>query len=406
MSSKPHSRPLPLFLKPLNEPLFRSLWIANLISNIGTWMQQMGAAWLMASLSGSALMVSLVQTANTLPMFFIAIPAGVWGDIWDKRKVLLFTQVFMALSALALGIMVWFGKVGPWGLIFFVFLMAAGSAMNMPAWQSASSALMKDPSDLPQMASLNNMSFNLGRCIGPAAAGFLFTLVGASWLFLLNAFSFIGVIWVFFKWSRVKEEIDATKSNFWGAFLEGWNACKTSIGFKNILIRSFCFFFFGTAMWSLLPLIAKKILLLEANGFGFMMTSLGVGAVTAAILLPYIRKTHSPTQVVERATLLYLFSSGLLVKSAYFPVACLLLVACGMAWAAMVSQLNSAAQMVFPIKIRSRALSLYFFVFYFALAIGSVVFGKIAELLGIPLALWLASLGLFISLPLLKKVKI
>lgn len=406
MSSDSRSRPLPLFLKPLNEPLFRSLWVANLISNIGTWMQQMGGAWLMASVSGSAMMVSLVQTANTLPMFFIAIPAGVWGDIWDKRKVLLFTQVFMALAALLFGIMAYLGKVGPWAIVFFVFLMAIGNAMNMPAWQSAVSGLMKDPKDLPQMASLNNMSFNLGRCIGPAIAGFLFNLVGASWLFLLNAFSFIGVIWVFIKWSKMKEEEMTISSSFWHALKEGWNACKTSIGFKHILIRSFSFFFFGTAMWSLLPLIAKDLLHLDANGFGFMMTSLGVGAVTAAVLLPQFRKTHSPTKVVEHASLVYVFASALLVKSTYFPIACLLLVACGMAWAAMVSQLNSAAQMVFPLKIRSRALSIYFVVFYFALAFGSVVFGKIAEHSGVPTSLWLASFGLFVTVPLLKKVQI
>ncbi len=397
---------LPLFLMPLREPRFRSLWTANLISNIGTWMQQMGASWLMASLTSSAMMVSLVQTANTIPMFFIAIPAGVFADLNDKRKVLLFSQTFMAMAAFLLGVMVYYDKVGPWELLFFVFLLAMGSAMNMPAWQSAVSALMKDPLDLPQMASLNNMSFNLGRSVGPALAGFLFAWMGAAWLFLINAASFIGVIWVFVKWSREKRTEEPAQGTFWAALNEGFQICRSSQRFKFILIRSFSFFFFGTSLWSLLPLIARDVLRQTSSGFGFMMACLGVGAVIAAILLPYFRQKRDPTQVIEFSTFVFAVSSSIVAKSGNYALTCFVLVACGMTWAAMVSQLNAAAQVTFPMQVRSRALAIYFVVFYFALGIGSLVFGKIAEMTSVQMAIWIASGGLLASLPILRKVRL
>ena len=174
---------------PLGEPLFRSLWIAAVVSYTGTWMQNVGAGWLMTQLSSSPLMVSLVQAAAAIPVFLVVLPAGALADMVDRRRLLLFTQSWMIVAAVALGILTLFNAVSPWMLLVFTFVMGLGAVMNDPAWQAITPEVVS-PARHASAVALNSAGFNVARAVGPALGGVVVASVGSGWSFLLNAASF------------------------------------------------------------------------------------------------------------------------------------------------------------------------------------------------------------------------
>src|SRR5579871_6258853 len=192
-------------LAPLREPLFRSLWIAAVVSYTGTWMQNVGAGWLMTELTTSPLVVSLVQAAAAVPVFLVVLPAGALADMVDRRRLLLFTQSWMVLAAVALGILTQFRAVTPWMLLVFTFLMGVGAVMNDPAWQAITPDVISPPRHASAVA-LNSAGFNVARAVGPALGGIVVAAAGAGWSFLLNAASFFGVVYFLYKWKRVPPE--------------------------------------------------------------------------------------------------------------------------------------------------------------------------------------------------------
>jgi len=178
---------------PLQEPLFRSLWIAAVVSYTGSWMQSVGAGWLMTELTTSPLMVSLVQAAVAVPVFLVVLPAGALADMVDRRRFLLFTQGWMVVAAAALGALTLWHAVGPWTLLVFTFLLGAGAVMNDPAWQAITPEIVSPPRHASAVA-LNSVGFNVARAVGPALGGMVVAAAGSGWSFLLNAASFFGVI--------------------------------------------------------------------------------------------------------------------------------------------------------------------------------------------------------------------
>src|SRR5579864_1307031 len=186
---------------PLGEPLFRSLWIAAVISYTGTWMQNVGAGWLMTQLTTSPLMVSLVQAAAAVPVFLVVLPAGALADMVDRRRLLLFTQGWMVVAAAALGVLTLFHAVTPWTLLAFTFLLGAGAVMNDPAWQAITPEIIS-PRRHAAAVALNSAGFNVARAVGPALGGIVVAAAGSGWSFLLNAASFFGVILFLYTWKR------------------------------------------------------------------------------------------------------------------------------------------------------------------------------------------------------------
>lgn len=180
------------FWKPLIDPFFRLLWITNVVSLVGTWMHEVGAAWLMTSLTLSPFMIAMVQTATTLPFFLLAFPAGALADIVDRRRLLIFTQIVMLASALSLGIITVFGKTSPIMLLVFTFILSMGAAINTPAWQSIIPELVPRK-DLASAITLGSVAFNIARVAGPALGGFIVAAFGPGITFLLNAVSFPGL---------------------------------------------------------------------------------------------------------------------------------------------------------------------------------------------------------------------
>lgn len=245
---------------PLRHRAFAVLWVATVVSNVGTWMNDVGAGWLMASLAPSPVMVALIQTATALPMFLFALPAGALADILDRRRLLLAVQAAMAVTALALGLSVLWGGMTPALLLLFTFALGTGAALVAPAWQAVVPGLVPRAA-LTQAVALNSLGVNLSRAIGPALGGAVLASLGAAWPFLLNAASFAGVIAALLWWRpppaptrRLPPEGLAE------AMLGGLRYAAASPPLKATLVRAVLFFLFASAYWALLPLIVRQTL--------------------------------------------------------------------------------------------------------------------------------------------------
>ena len=234
-------------LGPLYEPLFRSLWIAAVISYIGTWMQNVGAGWMMASLTMSPLMVGLVQAANSIAVFLVVLPAGAIADVVDRRKLLLVTQIWMVLAAAALGILAIAGLVTPALLLLFTFLMGFGAVLNDPAWQAITPEVVSRENFAAGIA-LNSAGFNVARAIGPALGGLVIFAAGSGVAFLLNAVSFFGVILFLYRWKCQPGRTSLSVSHALDTMFEGFRHMRGSRTTRAVLVRSAVFSISASAL--------------------------------------------------------------------------------------------------------------------------------------------------------------
>ena len=248
---------------PLGEPLFRSLWMASVISYTGTWMQNVGTGWLMTQMTLNPLMIGLVQTAAALPVFLVILPAGALADMVDRRRFLLRTQAWMVLASATLGVLTLTGSVRPWMLLLFTFLLGLGSVMNDPAWQAITPELVPTAQHASAVA-LNSAGFNVARAVGPALGGVIVAAVGCGTTFLLNALSFFGVIVFLYRWRRTVET-PAKARHVWSAVGDGFAYVRESGLAKSILLRTGTFSVAAVAMLALLPIIARPF---GARGYG------------------------------------------------------------------------------------------------------------------------------------------
>ncbi len=388
---------------PLTHPLFRALWIASVASNIGTWMQNVGAGWLMTELSMSPLYVALIQTATSLPVFLLGVPAGAAADIFDRRRLLIFTQAFMTVAAGLLGWLTLIGKATPIVLLLTTFALGIGSTLNNPAWQAIVPELVPRR-ELPQAISLNSVGFNLARAVGPAIAGFLIAAFNPAAVFLLNALSFVGVIVVLFVWKRPVHAHDSSEDeSIISATWAGLRYVRYSPGIRAVLVRSGSFIIGGSAIWSILPILTRNELKGSATGYGLLLGCLGAGAVVGAGLLAKFRMRFSPDQLVVFAGALWGLVTIALGGLKSFPLAAIVMVAAGVAWVSEMSSFNVAAQTVLPAWVRARALAVYLLVFQGGMALASMVWGVVAEHFGTRQAFYAAGVTCLLSLPLVKR---
>jgi len=384
---------------PFENPLFRALWFAALGSNMGAWMQNVGAAWLMASLSPSPLQVALVQTATYLPVFLIGLPAGAIADVFDRRKVLLFTQGWMSVSAALLALFTWLDWTGPNLLLLFTFALGAGNALNAPAWQSLIPELVPRE-QLPTAIALNSVGFNIARAIGPALGGLVVSFLTPAANFTLNAFSFVGVLVVVYAWKRKSKGRQEKSERVVNAIMAGVRYVRYAPELHPVLLRSFLFVIPASAIWSMLPLFARDELGLGGLGYGLMLGALGVGSVAFAAVLPRLRARWSSDQLVAAC----MVGFGLVNLAMYalnsFVIVLLVLFAGGACWISITSTFNTVAQKSLPNWVRARGLSVYIFLFQGGMALGSTIWGGVAEHGGVRLAILFAALSLLVLAPL------
>ncbi len=382
---------LPSALLPLRHPAFRLLWLANLCSNTGMWMQNTGAGWMMTSLAPSPLMVSMVQVASLLPVFLLALPAGALADIVDRRHYLIAAQAWIAAAGTILALLAWQGALGPWGLVALTFAIGAGTAMNSPAW-SATTPEVVPRADLASAIVLNGIGFNITRAIGPAIGGFTVASAGPEATFALNAFSFMVVIVALLFWKREAPRAGLPKEHFLSAIRAGIGFTRNSPVLRATILRGFMFFLFAAAVWGLLPLLVRQQLHLGPEWLGLMLASMGVGAVGAGFVLPSLRSTLDRNGTVTGAAVLGGVALVLLGQAHHWSVGVLAMFLYGVAWITGASTLQASAQLSVPGWVRARAIGIYQFATFGGLTFGSALSGWGGEVLGIGWALALSGL--------------
>ncbi len=393
MAVATNTTPIRGALTPLSYSLFRWLWIASIASNVGTWMQNVGAAWLMTSLAPSALQVALVQTATNLPVFLLGVPAGAFADLFDRRKVLLVTQGWMLGAAAVLGVLTLAHETGPWVLLLLTFALGLGATMNGPAWQAIMPELVPR-SDLAAAIALNSVGFNLARAVGPALGGLVVSFISPGAAFILNAVSFVGVMIVLYLWPRTPEILSSNPESVSSAIWAGFRYVRFASEIHAVLIRSGVFVISASALWSILPLVAKVELHSESSGYGVLLGCLGVGSIFGAMVLTRLRYTvRSEILVTGSIAIFGLVNLSLAYLQSFWAVA-LSLLAGGMAWMAVNSTLNTVAQTALPAWVRARALGVYLLVFQGAMALGSVIWGEVASHVGLRSTLLIAGIAL------------
>jgi MFS family permease len=381
---------LPAALLPLATPIFRWIWIAAMASNVGTWMQNVGAAWMMATLSASPLLIALVQTATTLPVFLLAGPAGAIADIVDRRKLLLWTQGWMLAAAAVLGVLTVAGRTGPVTLLLLTFALGLGSTMNGPAWQATIPQLV--PRDqLASAIALNSVQFNIARAIGPALGGLIISIWNPGIAFVLNAVSFLGVMFVLWAWKGEPLEHSDRGENVVSAMWAGFRYVRHSPELHAIFVRSGLFVLAASALWALLPVVAKQELRSSSSGYGILLGCLGVGSVVGAGFFSRLRGTYNADSIILAGTIVYAAATFALGYLNQFGLLALAMLGGGVAWMTVMSTFNVSAQIALPAWVRARALSFYILVFQGSLAIGSWMWGEIATHVGPRLTLGLSA---------------
>jgi len=377
-------------LGPLHEPLFRTLWLAAVVSYTGSWMQNVGAGWLMTSLTMSPLMVGLVQAAGSIAVFLVVLPAGAIADVVDRRKLLLFTQTWMVVAAAGLGVLTLAGKITPALLLLFTLLMGFGAVLNDPAWQAITPEIVSHRNFAAGIA-LNSAGFNIARAIGPALGGLVIALTNSGIAFLLNALSFFGVIYFLYQWKRRTGRISFRADHMFNAMFAGLRHMRRSSEVKAVLVRSAVFSISASALPALLPLLAHPF---GSQGYGLLLGFFGAGALLGATLIPYFRRRMSADMLVTISTAVFAFCTCSGGRWQNFPTLSLTMFVAGVAWIQILATLNVSAQTMCPAHMRARAISMYLLVLQGGLAGGAALWGAVAERLGMERSLSYAALGL------------
>lgn len=381
---------MPAAFQPLRHPAFRLLWWANLAANIGLWVQNTGAGWMMTSLDPSPFMVSMVQAASMLPVFLLALPAGAAADIIDRRRYLIGAQCWVLTVAAMLALLTWAGWLGPWGLLFFTFCIGMGNALNFPAWAATTPELVPRE-DLVQAIALNGIGFNLSRAVGPAIGGLVIGLAGTEAAFALNAACFLVLLLSLLFWKREKPVSPLPPEHFLGAIRAGLRFVAASPAMRATILRACVFFFFTAAVWGLLPLVVRQRLGLGPEAYGMMLGVMGIGAVGTGFALPYLR-VRLPTRggMVLAFSLVSSVALALLGVSVHWLPAAVALLLFGAGWLAAASTLQAAAQFATPAWVRARAIGIYQLCFFGAMTLGAVLWGWAGTHVGVAPALLLA----------------
>ena len=377
-------------LSPFQYPIFRNVWLASTVSNLGGLIQSVGASWMMISLSQPADMVALVQASVTLPTMLFSLLAGAMADSFDRRKILLSAQCFMLLMSITLSVFAWSGLLSPWLLLFFTFSIGCGSAMNAPAWQ-ASVGDMVPRAELPGAVSLNSMSFNMARSVGPAIGGAIVATAGAAAAFTINAFSYTAMIGVLARWKREKPAHVLPPETLGMAIQAGVRYVAMSPALHAVMGRAALFGIGASAVTALMPLVAKHLVAGGPLTYGLLLGAFGVGAVGGALVTARLRQLWSTEAIVRLAAGSFAVAAFTVAMSTYLAVTMLALCVAGAGWVLALSTFNVAVQMSTPRWVVARALSLYQMAAFGGLAGGAWMWGVIAEAHGVQTSLTIAS---------------
>src|SRR5271170_505145 len=381
----------PNLWRSLRVTVFRNLLIADVISDAGAFMQNVGAAWLMVSLDAGPIYVALTQTAASLPYFLLALPAGSAGDIVDRRKLVLFTESWMMGIALILAILTIAGVMSPWILLVLTFALSAGDAFEAPAWRAILPDLVPKE-DLAAASALNGIEFNLARAVGPALAGALISVAGVAAAFVTNFVSFFGVILVVARWKRPVRTRSAPPESFSGATVAAIRYVRHSPAILTVLLRTGVVMFFSSALFALLPTVSRSVNQ-HATGYGLLLGCFGGGAIIGALVMQSARDRWAIESIVSTGVvslgLVILAMSGLHRLSTLAAV----MLFGGAAWIVFISLINALVQNLAPDWVRARVLAIFILVYQGTYALGTAAWGAIAQRASVRTALVYAGIG-------------
>lgn len=367
---------------PLRLGVFRALWLAALVANIGDWMQTVGAQWLLVHQPHASVLVALVQTADLLPVLLVGLPAGVLADIVDRRWLLIIDQGVLVVIGVLLSVLTIAGQMPPALLLLFTFVLGAAATVGTPAYQ----ALIPDivpRSEMPAASALVAININLARAVGPAIAGVLIARLGVGAVFALNTATFLVFGLVLLAWHPAARATPPFPERFGAALQAGGRYVRYAPVVRRLLIRSALFLVPASALWALLPLIASERLALGASGYGLMLGALGLGAVAGALVLPRVREMLSSNAMLLAASAIYAAALIVLVLVRNTAVVLLILMPAGAAWVAVLASMNAALQLFLPAWVRARGLSVSQMVLFGAQAFAALAWGLIAAPMGL-----------------------
>lgn len=371
---------------------FRSLWLATLVSNLGGFMQAVGAGWLMTLISSSHSMVGLVQSAATLPLVIFSLMAGALADNFNRRHIMFCAQIMMMIVSISLAILSYMELITPWLLLGLTFLIGCGSAFYNPSWQATVGDIV-DRDNIPAAVSLNSVGLNLMRSIGPAIGGIIIATLGGAAVFLFNAVSYIPLISALFVWKPTYKNNTLPRERLFGAVADGLRYVAMSPNLLSIMTRAFLFGIGAISILALLPIVTREILEGESPLYGTLLGCFGLGAITAGIINSYVRKHFSPETIIASAFVGFSCSCFFLAISRSLIVSHLILFPAGVCWVLALSLFNTSVQLSTPRWVVARVLAIYQTASFGGMAVGSAIWGALAD--GYSLAVALNVCALF-----------
>jgi len=384
---------------PFRYPVFRAIWIANLFSNLGSSLQSVGASWLMTELTPSHQLVSLVQASATVPIMLLGVFAGAIADNYDRRRVMLIAQVGMLIVSAVLAILTYAGWMTPFLLLAFTLTVGIGTALNAPAWQ-ASVRQQVPQREMPQAITLNSISFNIARSIGPALGGMLISLWDVGFAFAINAISYVALIGVLLWWRPEARPVE--RRPILPAVAVGLRYCADNGPLRHILLRGFALGFSLAAYQGLLPAVVNDRISGDEIDFGLMLGAFGIGSILTAPFVGPIRRKLLLEGILALGGLMLVFSLSLLAEARTVPLALPAAFVGGIAWVMILTTLNTAVQVRSPDAILGRCLSIYQAATFGGMALGAWVWGGLADWRSLSFSLHAASVFLIASFVLLR----
>jgi MFS family permease len=387
---------------PFHHTIFAVLWAATVLSNIGSWMQNAAAGWLMTGLNPDPFQVALVQAVSTLPMFLFSLPAGALADIVNRRRLLIVVQIAAAVLVALFAILVWLGWVTSNLLLTFIFLSGITTILAAPAWQAIVPQLVPKE-ELSAAVALNGVGFNISRAIGPALVGLVIAALGMAAPFWINALSTLAVVGALIWW-RGGESISPSlpAERFLSAIRSGLRYARYNRDLRATLIRSAGFFPLASVYWALLPLLAREQIGGGPELYGVLLGAIGVGAVLGAFALR-AKASLGADGIVSVATLVTALALALFAAARDPAIALIACVLAGISWIAVIATLNVSAQLALPSWVRGRGLAIFATVQFAGLAVGSGVWGQAARGIGLPAVHVIAAVALVALVPLLRR---
>lgn len=380
-SSSPDAAPSPW--APLRLPVFRLLWITWLTANVCLWMNDVAAAWLMTTLTTSPVMVALVQSASSLPVFLLGLPSGALADILNRRRWFMFTQFWVAANAVVLSVAMFAGWMTAPLLLLLTFGNGIGLALRWPVYAAIVPELV-GRRELPLAIALNGIAMNTSRVVGPVLAGALIASLGSGYVFLLNAVLSLAAGFAIMRWRAETKSSVLPGERFVGAMRVGFQYVAQSRPMRAVLLRIAIFTLQTTTLFALLPLVAKHLPGGGAGAYTLLLASLGLGAIAAAFLLPRLRVLISRDRLLRDGT----WIQGLAMIAVGFApnvwLAVPVMMVAGASWLTVVNILTVSSQLALPDWVRARGMSIYMMTMMGAASASAAWWGYVAGFIGVP----------------------